>query len=164
MCVSGCKTVSNCSTHTHTLHSFQTTTQLTWQFYSVCYDQVIQSSGEWRHSTAGQCTHVLSLASYPDHVKVTWSLSMKLVLSCYSIRCFHVKLVQWCKGGLVLFPGPAQLSVTKSEENIISFLTWAWRNWKWQKICTINRLRFAYCSTDYMLNTCCVQQSPHNTS
>ena len=157
MCVSGCKTVSNCNTHTHTLHSFQTTIQLRWQFYSVCYDQVIQSSGEWRHSTVRQCTHVLSLASYSDHVKVTWSLSMKLVLSCYSIRCFHVKLVQWCKGGssLVPRPCPAFCHEKWGEHDIFSDVIG-----KWQKICTINRLCFAYCSTDYMLNTWCVQQSP----
>ena len=28
------------------------------------------------------------------------------------------------------------------------------------KICRINRLHFAYCSTDYMLNARCVRQSP----
>ena len=61
---------------------------------------------------------------------------------------------------LVPRPCPAFHSVLRSGENPVSFLTLDDIIRKWRKFGRTNRLHFAYCSTDYMLNAWCVRQSP----
>ena len=64
----------------------------------------------------------------------------------------------WCSHELASYPGPAQLFVACSTEKrgeSGNFSQWDDVSWKWRKFGRTNRLRFTYCSTDYMLNTWC---------
>ena len=54
----------------------------------------------------------------------------------------------------------SSLAVRKRGESLVSFLMCNDVIIKWRKFGRINRLRFAYCSTDYMLNAWCIRQSP----
>ena len=49
-------------------------------------------------------------------------------------------------------------TVKREEPGIFSHVRW--RNWQMAKTCRTNRQCFLYCSTEYMLNTLCVRQSP----